>query len=261
MKHRPALLSSSVAFLLALLLTITWHELGHALAAVALGLRPTLYPFSVDTRAVSDAQQVTTALAGPVLSLVTGAVLLAVHARLSRTGFWPLTLLWLGLAGVQTFAGYLITGVFVRSGDIGKALDLTGAPLWVGVVVFALGWGLTYLNGRHATRQLLRLTDPARKLAPQLRDLGLFAWLLATVVAFLISFGTYDVGSAGVAIAVFEVLGTLSTGIFLIFVRLFMGETPARRAAPAWPVPWPGIAAVVVVALVRQLVLARGVTF
>lgn len=87
------------------------------------------------------------------------------------------------------------------------------------IVVFLVGWALTYLNGVIATRRLLQMTDPQTDAAPQMRDLGLFAWLLGVVVVLVVSIGALDLGSADGA---FEILGTLSIGIFLIFVRPLM---------------------------------------
>jgi hypothetical protein len=260
MKGRFALFNSSVAYAVALLATITWHEFGHALAAKAQGLSPTMHAFSVDTHTTSDRQELITALAGPVLSLVTGLGFLALHRVLRRSGFWPLVALWMGLAGVQTFSGYLITGLFFPRGDIGVALQLSHAPAGAGVLVFLAGWVITYANGRYATQQLMMLTDEGEPLAPQLRSLGLFAWLLGTALALVLSVGSYDFGSQGAAIATFEILGTLTTGIFLIFVRQFMKAVPAGRQAPAWSVPYLGIAVLVVVAAVRQFAIGGGVT-
>ena len=256
MNARPALVNSTVAFALAILLMITWHEFGHFVAALALGLSPVMHPFSVDPGAGTDNQEIVTASAGPLLSLVTGLLLLAWYRRVALGGFWTLMLLWLALVNVQEFAGYLITGVFASVGDVGQVLSLTGAPLWVGVVVFVVGWVITYYNGRYATRQLLLRTDPARELGPQLRALGLFAWLLGVLLALVLSVGALDFGSAGVAVGLFEILGTLTVGIFLTLVRLFMGRVPAGRAAPSWGFPVAGFVALVAVAVFRQLVLA-----
>lgn len=257
---RLALINSTIAYALAVLVTITWHEFGHALAALALGLSPTMHAFSVNIGATTSNQEIVTALAGPLLSLVTGLVLLVIHQVMRQPGFWRLTVLWMGLLGVQVFAGYLVTGLFFADGDIGTALRLSHAPLWVGGLVFVAGWAITYFNGRHATYQLMALTGDQAPLAPQLRDLGLFAWLLGTVLALLLSLGSYDFGSLGAAIGIFEILGTLTTGVFLIFVRLFMKVAVPSRQAPSWSVPYLGVAALIVVALVRLFVITDGIT-
>lgn len=260
MRRRGALLNSSVAFALALLVTISWHELGHAAAGLGLGRSVTVYAFAVDVPAGARGQDLAVALAGPVLSLLTGLLVLAVYWARRPAGFTGLLVLWLGLLGVQDFAGYLITGLFFDGGDIGQALQLTGSRGWAGPLLFVLGWVLTYLNGRYATRELLARTSPAAPLGPQLRELGLFAWLLGTAIAVVLSAGAFDFGPLGFAVGVFEVLGTLSTGLFLIFVRLFMRVVPAHRGAPVWALPSAGAAALLAVAGARQLLLAPGLT-
>lgn len=259
-RHRLALLNSTVAFALAVLLTISWHEFGHAAAALGLGLTPTVYPFAVDTGTKSSGQEIVTALAGPLLSLLTGMLLLVIHRTTRPPAFWGLTVLWLGLLGVQEFAGYLITGLFFTAGDIGQALTLSRSPVWVGVLLFVAGWVVTYANGRYATGELVRLTDADAPLAPQLRDLGLFAWLLGASLALVLSAASLDFGPLGVGIGLFEALGTLTIGLFLLFVRLFMRRLPAQRRAPAWGIPVAGVLALAAVAVARQLLLARGAT-
>jgi hypothetical protein len=75
---RPALLNAAAAFVLATIVNVLLHELAHAVAGLAQGLTATLLPFSVNYAPTpSSGQEIVTALAGPVWSLVMGAVLLA----------------------------------------------------------------------------------------------------------------------------------------------------------------------------------------
>ena len=132
------LANSTIAFALALLVMITVHELGHALAALAQGHDPILRPSSVDTGSAPGAEQVVTNAAGPLVSLVTGLLVLALPQR--GSAFTRLFVLWFGLLSVQEFNGYLITGPFVADGDIGVVLKQSGAPGWLGFVLLAWGW-------------------------------------------------------------------------------------------------------------------------
>lgn len=248
---RP-LVSSTVAFALALLVMITLHELAHAAAALSLGLSPVLGPFSVDTGGVTAAQNATTAAAGPLFSLVSGLMLLALPRF--GTPFTRVFVLWFGLVSVQEFSGYLITGLFVPGGDVGTVLSATGAPFWVGVLAFVVGVLGTAWAGHVATARLLALVDPASVVGDQLRRLGLFAWLLGSALALVLSAAQFDTSGDGL----FEMLGTVTVGLFLCFVRVFMRRLDVPGEALRFGWPWVGIGFLLVVAVLRQVLLARG---
>jgi hypothetical protein len=113
MTTRAQLINSAVGLALACLVMITVHEFGHAVVSLAQGNAPVMFGFSVDGPTATDRQQVLTALAGPLLSLLTGLGILALPvSRLAPS--WRLTVLWLGLLSVQEFSGYLITPVRER---------------------------------------------------------------------------------------------------------------------------------------------------
>jgi len=261
MTTRAQLLNSAVAFALACLVMITVHELGHTVAGLGQGNAPVMYGFSVEGTGSTDRQQVVSALTGPVLSLVTGLGILALPvSRLAP--FWRLAVLWLGLLSVQEFSGYLITGPFVNIGDIGSALELASAPAVLGWLGFLLGWVITYFLGQHAVRRLVAFASPQQPLAPQLRSLGLFAWLLGAALVIVLSLGLLTAGGVGGGVVVFEALGVLSSGIFLVFVRLFMRAltTPDTEPEPFGTTPWAGVVALLVIAIVRQLAFAGGIS-
>lgn len=249
---RP-LVSSIVAFALAIPVMITLHELAHAVAALSLGLHPVLKASSVDTGGVTAAQNIVTAAAGPVFSLVLGLIVLALPRR--GTPFVRLFVLWFGLTNVQEFNGYLITGPFVRDGDIGIVLRESGAPGWVGFLGLVVGVLGTAWAGQVATARLLEMVDPAGDIGGQLRRLGLFAWLLGSLLTVLLSLPQFDAGGIGL----FEVLGTVTVGLFMFFVRFFMRRLDVTGEALRFDWPWVGIGILVVLAVLRQVVLAGGV--
>ncbi|GGF98226.1 hypothetical protein GCM10007304_10270 [Rhodococcoides trifolii] len=246
---RSRLVNSAVAFALACLVMITLHELAHAAVALLQGNSPTLGAFSVDPHATTDGERIATALGGPLFSLVSGVVVLTLPTS-RLPAFWGLAVLWFGLLSVQEFSGYLITGPFAGVGDIGQALELSNAPAYVGWIGFVVGWAITYVVGRIAVRRLITFTDSDTALAPQLRELGLFAWLTGVVIVLILSLGLFDGGGDGP----FEALGLIASGIFLIFVRLFMTEGMRSSGAPVrFGVPAVGMVALIVVALARQI--------
>jgi hypothetical protein len=251
------LLNSDCAYTIALMLTFTLHEFGHALPALALGFTPTVRLASVEYGTAPPDMEVIIALAGPFVSLITGVLFLIVSRATMDRGFWRMVVLWLGALGVQEFSGYLMTGPFVPFGDIGEALQLLAAPGWVYALTFAVGIGATALLGAIVTRRLVELTDPdGVALAGQLRSLGLFAWLIGSAV--VIGVGGFD--NIFSAVGFFELLGTVTIGIFLLWVRFFMDRLKVvpRGARVGWPVV--GIVLVIIVAVARHFILGPGVT-
>jgi hypothetical protein len=255
---RFVLVSSAVAFVCAALLEITLHELAHGIAAVVQGSSPIVYGNSVDPGPQTDTQTVVTALAGPVFSLVSGLLILALPTG-RLPAFWRLAVLWLGLLSVQTFAGYLITGPFMAAGDIGQVLALSPAPTLLAWAGFVVGWLLTCALGGHAVGRLTPFLTTGQPLAPGLRAVGLNAWLLGALGTILLSLGVLSAGGVPPAIVAFEAFGMATAGIFLFFVRLFLPVAErARRDGPRFSVPVAGIVVAIVLAVLRQVVLAQG---
>lgn len=50
-----------------------------------------------------------------------------------------LLLAWLGLLGVQSSAGCLLTALFFSGGDVGRILADLQSPFWVNLLVMAVG--------------------------------------------------------------------------------------------------------------------------
>jgi hypothetical protein len=170
-----------------------------------------------------------------------------------------LAVLWFGLLSLQEFSGYLIVGLFTDIGDIGSSYELLGTPFWLKLVLFAIGCVLTYLTGRIATQRLLELTDPAAEIAPQLCNLGLFAWLLGVAIVVIVSLPSSQFSTASTNV-MFELLGTLTSGIFLVWVWRFTKHFQVRHQRPTFGWPIGGVVALLALALVRIIVFGPGLT-
>ncbi len=176
--RRLPLTNSAFAFALALLVMITLHEWLTARRRWVSGSVASIHASTESDPATAVVTQVTILLGGPVWSLISGLVVLALPQLPARHTFWRLAVLWFGLVSVQEFSGYLVVGAFTDVGDIGTVYHLLGTPLWMRIVVLLIGAALMYLTARVAIARLLQLTDPAQEMIPQLRSLGLFGWLL-----------------------------------------------------------------------------------
>jgi hypothetical protein len=261
---RLLLVNSTIAFALAQPIMVVLHEFAHAVAALQFGLQPRVYPGQViDAVPGTTDQQVVTLLAGPAGSLLIGLAVLLV-APVAR-GFRGLFILWLGALSVQECTGYLMTGPFLAIGDIGSALHLLAAPSWAYWLLFLVGVAGTALLGRHFTRRLLTLTAPgAGDVAAQLRYLGLFAWLIGAAATLAYAFVSTALASGAhdilTPVGLVEALATLTSGIFVFWVRFFMmgGRVPGRAIAVGWTWPLAGVALWLVISVARTVVLEPG---
>ena len=248
------LVNSTVAFVGALFLSITLHELAHRLTALAFGVKPTVYAAYETHPPLSSGREAVVAVAGPLFSLVSGLIALLVPRR--GRGFWRLFTIWFGVLSIQSFFGYLMTGPFVPYGDIGHAFRLLHAPGVAYVAVFGVGVLGTFALGRFLTEQLLELTDGEGQVrAAQLRQFAFFTWIAGVVLALLLSVSS-DLFSRN---GIFEAAAIFAAGIPALMARVFMRRLSVRGIGFAGGVPWAGIVLVAVVAVLRLTVLTSGV--
>ena len=131
-------------------------------------------------------------------------------------------------------------------------LHLLNAPLWIGLVIFAVGWIGTFFVGRLATVRFLGFTDPASEIPNQLRSVGLFAWLAGVLVVLIFSIGSFDTSTQGI----FEVFGILTSGIYSSLVRYFLQRVKVSGEPLELHFPVVGSVLLVAIALLRLLIFA-----
>jgi hypothetical protein len=195
---RPALRSLTLnaigLYVAAYLLTIMLHEMGHATMSWALGGHPILYNTSVENtnKALSDTARVLIAAAGPVVSLLQGALLLLLAQRNRVGGSWGLFGLYLGVFGLVNFLGYVMIAPVVAGGDTGQIVALLHVP--AGVPWLTAGLALVLLvRSIGGTAPLFTRLLPAHWLADAgartqaMRGLIAWPWLVGSVVLVLLA--------------------------------------------------------------------------
>lgn len=184
-------LAATAHYTAAFLLTVVVHELGHALMSKLLGGQPVLHNTYVDNRNqhLPVIREAAIALAGPLVSLVQGGLLLGWVWRGRPRGDAGLFKLYLGLFGIINFLGYVLTGPFVPYGDIGRAEALAHLPGWAAVVLAVLaGVGLHLLVTRAGP--LFLPFGPGLALQPRSRLMQALVglpWLLGSVLITVLS--------------------------------------------------------------------------
>lgn len=252
MKQNFARLADSVlAYGSALLITATVHEFGHGLTALLFGQHPTVYGLHEEDIASSATAVGVIAAAGPIVSLIVGLIFLAIHKRLRGQGFGRYLTLWLGLLGIATFFGYLLTAPFYKDGDVYKVLAALGlaSPLF-SILSFLVGAVGVVQLARAGLPCLLNLTNRDMPLRPQMMALGFLTWLMGSGIVLLAMIP--------------EVPYTLvMIGLFVPPINLFAlqrdrskpygepGATPSLSTV--------GIGLFIVLVLLEQTVLRRGI--
>jgi hypothetical protein len=133
-------INNVLIFIFTGLLTTILHEMAHFFAALSFGFSPELHHnyVSYDDANISTFQQMIIAGAGPVFSLILGAICLYFAKKATEKGLFSLTLLWMGLHGTLCFVGYMMIAPFFTYGDTGKVLSLLGVPQFIVIALSIL---------------------------------------------------------------------------------------------------------------------------
>ena len=138
------LINSTLAFVAAFIMTTIIHEGGHYVSYALFGENPTLFHNYVQTSAQSmDVHvRVTSAMAGPLISLVQGLVFGYVVTREKRNTPTALLFLWLSLLGFVNFFGYLVMTPFTTTGDTGKVAELLNMDDSIRIAIAVIGFAV-----------------------------------------------------------------------------------------------------------------------
>ena len=247
-------INSTIGYVLAASVDVVLHEGAHAVAGLAQGHPVLLRSFSAEALTAQSHQQaaVMTA-AGPVFSLIFG-VLILLLCRNVGDGFGRLFFLWLGCISVQNFVGYLVITPF-GAGDSGNFIAELGLGTPVALLFCVIGVIGYLLLALVFMRQLSRYAENA----PELRRLGLLAWLAGTAVVVIRTGIEVGVSGAGIDTAAIVMAGAAAGGVFTpifgrAWRRLKVGD---QRLVFGRPVGWLILALLVVVAQIT--ILAPGI--
>lgn len=210
---------STLAMIAAAILAVTIHETFHLITALSLPHTGsiTLTPTSIQTVMPPGWPENTVVLAGPLGSLMLGA-LLVTAGRLWGVGWWRLVIMWLGLISLQNFFGYLMTSLFLSSGDIARFLINLGTPTWAKIGVTILGtigmFLVAYLYAREVVRYtgLPDKTDRSRQTAAS--KFGFLPWVYGTLVLVAIYGSSLLLLKLPIGDAVGSMAGIVTIAIF-----------------------------------------------
>jgi hypothetical protein len=166
-------LTSVLALAAAYVLTASPHELVHAIVAALFELEPVWHGDRVSHLPGTAAQNAAIAAAGPIYSLVSGALVLGVSTRVH--GYPGLACFWFGMLGVAGVCGYLISGPFSAVGAVLDVLRLLPVPVWLGWSGAVLGAAGLTVVARIAVNRLVDLSPLRGSATTTVLHLGVLA--------------------------------------------------------------------------------------
>ena len=182
-------LTTICLYVAAYLATIMLHETAHAVVSWLLGGRPVQYNTWVRNTnpALLTTAELYVALAGPLLSLGQGLLLLHYSSRTRQAGNWPLFWLYTGVFGLMNFLGYVVIAPIMHNGDSGQVMSILHVPTWLqwslALLAFAALNGLIQQTGPLFLRQLPTATQgDEQQRAAGLQLVLLWPWAVGSLI-------------------------------------------------------------------------------
>jgi len=255
--------NSALAFASAELITAALHEAGHGIVAQILGFSPHIYAFYENNPSGDVRQTLTIIAAGPITSLVLGAVFWRSYRRgQPRYSYGRLLLVWLALIGVMECINYLIVTPWFAGGDTARFADALRWPTGARYGLMATGIVLLFLLARPAACAMLAVAPQSIALESArarrgfiIRGFGLS--LLAGVALTALA----GIGSSPFYVA-YGLLGTFGNSDIVVAAQYAMASPPEERergADAVLRIEPAGIALYVALLLIYVLAFSRGV--
>lgn len=190
---KTILLNSALALSSAFIFTIVLHELAHYATALIMGYEAIIFHNRVVYEMLTSPEdELGIAAAGPVFSLVQGMLAFHLVKRFPPNGF-SLWLLWMGIAGILTFMGYLMIAPFIPVGDTGKVFSILGVPhmIQLGLAIFAaIALTIIFISSARLFEPFVGedLEGDKRKKARWARNMIMFPLFIGLILVTLLQF-------------------------------------------------------------------------
>jgi len=132
------IINSTIGLTTAFLLTIILHELAHYVMSISLDYETTLFHNKVVTKTNGiKTHEIMIAGIAPLFSLAQG-IIAYTFSKTMKPNPISLLILWLGIAGIITFFGYLMIAPIIPIGDTGKVFSMLNIPMIIQVIISIL---------------------------------------------------------------------------------------------------------------------------
>lgn len=229
---RAYFVNSAFAFSIAMLITATLHEAGHGFAAQALGFAPRIYAFYENNPTGTAAQNLIILAAGPLASLLVGAICLTWYRRTSpRYGFERLLLFWFAWLGIMEFVNYVIVTPWLSAGDTAQIADILHWPVAARYALALAGIAMLVLLLRPAAQTMLAAAPQDMPLeTPRERRRFILRGFYLPLIAGVALTAAAGIGSNPyiVALGLFGTFGNIDVIAMALF-RAHDAAVPARK--------------------------------
>ena len=140
MNKRNIIINSTALFVIATILQMTIHEVGHFVAAIVLGsTNIVLFHNYVLENSLSLRSGILVAAAGPIFSLLIGITFNFICSKYKKRNTFFLFLLYMSVFGYINFMGYLMIAPFFIQGDTGYIFNALKLPILISIIIAVLG--------------------------------------------------------------------------------------------------------------------------
>jgi hypothetical protein len=261
---RRAWIPLAVTYAIAQLAEVFLHEASHAVTARALGYQPAIGQFVENNPATgSSAHEAIIAAAGPIGSVVTGLVFMAIYRRsIRRQSFGNLLLMWMAMTGLVGGIGYLSVMPILADGDTATVARILGIPMVLQIVIAVGSVVALYFLTRPLSTMYLDTLPPETPLdTPRDRAKNVTRLWIPFVLGFLLLFPAAIGGD--LLIIFYGLFGTWGPGMALVGFMTLGARRPYEpsESSPSgspWHTPIWGYLLYAAVVLFYLLVLRPG---
>ena len=140
MKNKSLIINSTAIFIIATILQMTLHEVGHFLAALALNSNKiVLYQNYVLENSLSLTRSLIVVAAGPIFSFLVVITFNIICLTYKKRNTLFMFFLYMSVFGYINFMGYLMISPFFVQGDTGYIFDALKFPIWVSLMIAVIG--------------------------------------------------------------------------------------------------------------------------
>jgi hypothetical protein len=187
--YKNVFINSTILFVIASILEMTLHELGHFIAAILVHAKEAVLHHNYVSDEAGDLplrQIIFIKGAGPLVSLVIGMLFHLICSRQDKRNLLFLFNLYMSIFGYIGFFGYLLIAPFFTSGDTGYICFVLEFPIWLTISIAVAGGFILYLLMRMLVRFFVEMGTAEiadnKELRPPFISALIFYPLLAGIV-------------------------------------------------------------------------------
>jgi hypothetical protein len=193
--YKNIVINSTILFVIASIIEMTFHELGHFIAAILVHAKDVILYHnyvSYNTDGLSLTKTIFIAAGGPLVSLFIGILFHYMCSKQYSRNLLFLFNLYLSVFGYIGFFGYLIIAPVFTYGDTGYICHALNFPIWLTIAIAAIGVIILYLLMRTLIKYFVEMATEEIAITkkhriPFINSLILYPLLFGIIITTLLN--------------------------------------------------------------------------